>query len=107
MLIITREVLLSEARISPGREVRRSHAVIKAAHKAKAKDGLPDERAIKAAELNLKLMDAFPKPTLQPVDPSRPINVAIVLTHGESRPRAELSSHGVALHLSDGGGDGA
>ena len=108
MPIITSDAYLAMVGSSAKAEARRSHRVIKAAHKA-GTEAKPDWQArLKAAELNLRVLDAFPKPTLQPVDPSRPINVAIILSHGgDTRPQSQLSSHGVTLHLSDGGGDSA
>lgn len=103
--ILTREALLDIAGIQPAREVRRSHAVIKKAHRAVGKDRLPDERAIRAAELNLKLMDAFPKPSLVPVDASRPVNVVFVLSGAGAQD--QLQADGLTLSLGPGAGASA
>lgn len=105
MLIITREALLEMAKISPGREVRRSHQVIKAAHKAVTKAGPDWQARLKAAELNLRVMDAFPKPTVQPVDASRPVNVVFVLSGAGAQD--QLQADGLTLSLGVGGGEGA
>ena len=96
------------AGISVIREVKRSHAVIKKAHKAKDAANKPDHAIrLKAADLNLKLVDAYPKDSVV-ADPSRPIAVQIILagTNGHDAP-AVLQTHGVAIHLDSDNGDSA
>lgn len=95
------------AGISVIREVKRSHAVIKKAHKAKDAANKPDHAIrLKAADLNLKLVDAYPKDSVAS-DPSRPIAVNIILTGSAANTGAELQTHGVRLHLSGHNGDSA
>ena len=107
-IVLTREALLRLAGFNPAKELKRSHGVIVAAHAAELDEGEPDHPTrLKAADLNLKLADAYPKRDADPSDPSRPIAVTIVLTGTNGDAGAALHSHGVALHLSDGSGDGA
>lgn len=76
-IVLTREMLFSAAKIKPAAELRRSHRAIVAAHKATrtvsvenlgSEDGErvqitePDHPTrLRAADLNLKLCDAYPK----------------------------------------------
>ena len=73
-IVLTRESLLRLAKFQPVTEFRSSHRVIKKAHKSSN-----EAVALKAAELNLKLADAFPDSKSEGSDPSRPIAVQIVL----------------------------
>lgn len=105
MPIITSDAYLAMVGSSAKAEARRSHRVIKAAHNAgtNAKPDWPSR--LKAAELNLRVLDAFPKPTAVPIDASRPVNVVFVLT----RPGAAdlVQADGLTLSLGAGGGEGA
>ena len=79
-MIWTRESLLRAVGFNPADEFRRSHKVIRKAHKSDN-----EAIALKAAELNLKLADAFPDAKRESPDPGRPIAVNIVLT-GSNAP---------------------
>lgn len=77
-LIITSLKQLHElCGFSPAEEFKRSHKVIRKAHKDKDL-----KVALHAAELNLKLADAFPEKGREAPDPMRPIAVQIVLSAG-------------------------
>ncbi len=103
MPIITSDAYLAMVGSTAKAEARRSHRVIKAAHKA-GSTAKPDWQArLKAAELNLRVLDAFPKPSLVPVDASRPVNVVFVLTH---EPGAAHQVQADELTLSLGTGEG-
>lgn len=97
-LIVSHANLLDLAGIQPVRELRRSHRVIKRAHKSK-----DESVALRAADLNLKLIDAYPKAD-QPSEPGRPIAVVINLAQ-PAHVGTELQSHGIRLHLSGHNGD--
>lgn len=106
-LILTRDTLLRFAGIVPVREVRRSHRAIKQAHQALTPAGAADHAArLRAADLNLKLVDAYPKDSVVS-DPSRPVAVNIILDGATNGAGPALSSHGVTLHLTEHHGDGA
>ena len=64
-LVLTRDLLFKAADIAPARELRRSHQVIRDAHTATRRDeeGDVEDHAIrlKAADLNLKLIGAYPE----------------------------------------------
>lgn len=94
--VITREALLRFLR--PLREFRRSHTAIVEAHDATKDEGPDHAIRLRAAELNLKLLDAFPKPA-DDLSAGRPINVAIVLS---AQPAPPLPGVTVALDSDNG-----
>lgn len=101
-VIWTPEALRRAAKFDVVKEFRRSHAAIRAAHKAEKATGEPDhDIRLKAASLNLKLADAFPERDDPSQQSGRPVAVNIILsapTNGHAGPA--LSTHGVRLHLS-------
>ena len=107
MIIATREQLFALVGYDPRKEFRRSHKAVVAAHSADRQDGSPDHAIrIKAAEINLKL--AVPEYT-DAADPSRPVNVVIVLAGSANGhdARAALSGGGITLHLAGDAGQEA
>lgn len=105
-MIITAEVYCMFAKTSVAREIRRSARVLKAAHKARTKDNRPDwPTQLKAAEISLRVLDAFPKPSAVPLDASRPVNVVFVLNGAGAQD--QLQADGLTLSLGDGEGPGA
>lgn len=104
MPIITSDAYLAMVGSSAKAEARRSHKVIKAAHKAGTKDKPDWPSRLKAAELNLRVLDAFPKPSAVPLDASRPVNVVFVLNGAGAQD--QLQADGLTLSLGDGGGEG-
>lgn len=105
MPIITGDAVLAMVNSSAATEIRRSMRVIRAAHKARTKDNRPDwQTQLKAAEIQLRVLDAFPKPTAVPLDASRPVNVVFVLNGAGAQD--QLQADGLTLSLGDGGGEG-
>ena len=109
----------SEASSRQGEALRKAvqEATLKAlqAKKAGYVDGAGQEHPpapdhgvrIKAADQFYRLYDVYPDRQRDSGDPSRPVNVQIVLTSNGHHAGAPLSTHGVRLHLSDGDGAGA
>lgn len=105
MPIITSDAYLAMVGSSAKAEARRSHKVIKAAHKAGTKDKPDWQARLKAAEINLRVLDAFPKPNATALDATRPVNVVFVLAQPGTQD--QLQADGFALSLGTGEGPGA
>jgi hypothetical protein len=79
VLIVTREALLSAAGFKPVRDLRRSIKRIREAHQAVTPKGAPDHAIrLAAADRVLDLADVR-KPRNDGADPSRPVNVNILI----------------------------
>lgn len=104
-IVLTREALLRLAGFNPAKELKRSHGVIVAAHEATLDEGEPDHPTrLKAADLNLKLADAYPKRDADPDATGRPIAVNLIFAVSDTRPA--IPSHGVRLHFEGDHGAG-
>jgi hypothetical protein len=79
VLIVTREALLSAAKLKPVKDLKRSLRVIREAHTAVTSKGAPDHAIrLAAADRILDLVDVR-KPRNDGADPSRPVNVNILI----------------------------
>ena len=103
-MLWTRELLIRDEG-DPREDFRRVCRVYREATNAKDEYG-PDHSARIAGANGLSRLYGFDAPKqLEPGDPTRPVQVAIILTGAE--PRAALPAGGVAIHLAgdyNGGG---
>ena len=110
-IVWTRELLLERAGFEPVNDLRRALKRTRGALKATDKEGAPDHTIrLRAAEQVYDLAGVSnPKRSESGQDPTRPINVQIILTGPGPDARAALQTHGVRLHLDghNGHGDGA
>ena len=96
-MIVTREALLSAAGFKPVRDLKRSLRRIRDAHNALTYKGAPDHAIrLAAADRVLDLADVR-KPRNDGADPTRPVNVNILI--GDRSAQALPARSGYVLEL--------